>query len=134
MVGDLQKKSFLEPQAAGIDGGQENEIMKSGNLAQNAVDFLSGQNGGQSFFRWRFNDLEQIPVALHDMKVEKLDGAVTDAHGVGLPFVDVLAMNEVPLELLLGDLVGFLAVEEFNELAHMPGIGFLGSFSFAVQF
>ena len=39
-VGDLQKKPFLEPQAAGIDGGKENEIMKSHNLAQNAVDFL----------------------------------------------------------------------------------------------
>jgi len=50
------------------------------------------------------------------------------------PFVDVLAMNEVPLELLLGDLVGLLAVEEFNELAHMPGICFLSAFSFAVEF
>ena len=75
-----------------------------------------------------------MPVALHDMKVEKLDGAVTDAHGVGLPFVDVLAMNEVPLKFLLGDLVGLLAVEKFNELAHMPGIGFLSAFSFAVEF
>ena len=39
-VGDLQKKSFLETQSAGIDGGKENEIVKSRNLAQNAVDFL----------------------------------------------------------------------------------------------
>ena len=89
---------------------------------------------GSRFFRWRFNDLEQMPAALHDMKVERLDGAVTDAHGVGLPFVDVLAMNEIPLKFLLGDLVRRHAVEEFNELANMPGICFLSAFSFAVEF
>ena len=108
--------------------------MKSGDLAQNAVNFLPGQNGRKSFFSWRFDDFEQMLVALHDKKVEKLDGAVTDAHGVGLPFVDVLAMNEIPFKFLLGDLIRVVTVVEFNEFAHMPGIGFLGSFSFAVEF
>ena len=43
-------------------------------------------------------------------------------------------MNEIPFEFLLGDLVRLLAVEQLNELAHMPGTGFPGSFSFAVEF
>ena len=57
-----------------------------------------------------------MPVALYDVKVEKLDGAVTDAHGVGLPFVDVLAMNEIPFKVLLGDLVRLMPLKNSMSL------------------
>jgi len=63
-----------------------------------------------------------MPVALQDMNEEAADSAVADAHGVRRPVIDVLAVQEVILELALADLVRALAIE-LAQHAHRAGVG-----------
>ena len=46
---------------------------------------------------------EYLPVTLQDVLEEESDGAVADAHGVWRESIDVFSMQEVLLELVLGD-------------------------------
>jgi len=62
-------------------------------------------------------DVENMPVALKDLLVEEVDTAVTDAHCIGRPLADILAVKEVVLEFFFGNLVGTLPVE-LDQHAH----------------
>jgi hypothetical protein len=50
-----------------------------------------------------------VPVALKDFLVEKAYPAITDAHGLGGPVIDVFAVEEVVLEFLLRTRSGVLS-------------------------
>jgi hypothetical protein len=54
-------------------------------------------------------DTEDVPVALKDFLVEKAYPAITDAHGLGGPVIDVFAVEEVVLEFLLRTRSGVLS-------------------------
>jgi len=77
-------------------------------------------------------DVENMPVALKDVLVEEADTAVTDAHCIGRPLAEVLAVKEVVLEFLFGNLVGTLPVE-LDQHAHSAGVSLLRAFPFAVE-
>ena len=67
-------------------------------------------------------------------KVERqLNRGVADAHGVGLPLVDVLTMDKIFFEFLLSNPVRVLMVK-FNEFAYMPRAGFLSTLTFTIKF
>ncbi len=73
-----------------------------------------------------------MPVARQYMDVEKTNTAVADAQGLGRPAVDVFAMEEVLLELGLGDEIGRFLVE-LREPTDRAGVGFLSRFSFPIE-
>jgi hypothetical protein len=42
-------------------------------------------------------------------------------------------VDEIFFELILGNPVGIFAVVKFNEFTRVPGIGFLGAFTFSEE-
>jgi hypothetical protein len=58
--------------------------------SSSAASSFSADDRRQAFLGWRLDDFQQMPVPLNNMRVEKLDRRVADAHGIGLPFVDIL--------------------------------------------
>ena len=77
-------------------------------------------------------DAEDVPVPVKDVFVEELDAAIADAHCIGRPLADVLAVKEVVLEFVFGNLVGTLPVE-LDQHAHSAGVSLLRAFPFAVE-
>lgn len=65
-----------------------------------------------------------MPVTLQHVDEEKLDAAVTDAHGGRRPFIDVLAMEEIVLEFRLGDLVRRFSIK-VDEHTYGTGVALL---------
>ena len=71
-----------------------------------------------------------MPLAPLDVGKEKLDAAITDTHGIGRPFVNVLTLEEILLEFLLADLVRIF-VEKLDEHAYGPRVTLLCAFAFS---
>ena len=73
-----------------------------------------------------------MPVSLEDVFVEEANAAIADAHGIGGPVIDVLAVEEIVLEFLLGDQIGGFAIE-LGEHANGAGVGLLSPFPLAIE-
>ena len=131
-IGDFEVETFMESQAAGIDGGEIGVILEGFDLGKNASDFFDAENGRESSFILGSEDSEDVPVSLEDVFVEEAYAAIADAHGIGGPVIDVLPVEEIVLEFLLGDQIGGFAVE-LAEHANGAGVGLLSPFSFAVE-
>ncbi len=131
-IGDFEMESFVESQAAGIDGGKIGVILEGFDLGKNGSDFFTAENGWQSSFGLGSEDSEDVPVALEDVFVEEADATIADAHGIWGPVIDVLAVEEIFLEFLLGDQIGGFAVE-LGEHADGAGVGLLSPFPLAIE-
>lgn len=131
-VGYFQVLCFLEPEAAGVDGTEEGIVLGSVDAGKQSADFLGAEHGREAVLSLGSEDAQDVPVPVEDVFVEEFDTAVADAHGFRRPLADVLAVEEVVLEFLFGDLLGALAVE-LGEHADGSGISLLGAFSFAVE-
>ena len=81
---------------------------------------------------WALQDTEDVPVALEDFLVEEAYPAITDAHGLGGPVIDVFAVEKVVLEFLLRDQIGGFVVE-LRKHAHRAGVGLLGALPLSVE-
>ena len=73
-----------------------------------------------------------MPVSLEDVFEEEANAAIADAHGIGRPVINVLAVKEIVLEFLLGDQIGGFTIE-LGQHADGAGVGLLSSFPFAVE-
>ena len=131
-IGDFEVETFMESQAAGIDGGKIGVILEGFDLGQNASGFFNAKNGRESSFILGSEDSEDVPVSLEDVFVEEAYPAIADAHGIGGPVINVLAVEEIVLEFLLGDQVGGFAIE-LGEHANGAGVGLLSPFPFAIE-
>jgi hypothetical protein len=131
-IGDFEMETFVKPQAAGVDGGKIGIILEGFDTGQNASDFIHAENGGEASFGLGSKDSENVPVSLEDMFVEEAYPAIADPHGIGGPVIDVLPLEEIVLEFLLGDLIGGFAIE-LGEHANGAGVGLLSPFSFAIE-
>jgi hypothetical protein len=125
-------ETFMESQATGIDGGKVGVILKGLDLGKNASDFFNAENGRKASFGLGSEDSENVPISLEDVFVEEAYAAIGDAHGIGGPVINVLAVEEVVLEFLLGDQIGGFAVE-LGEHANGAGVGLLSSFPLAIE-
>jgi len=70
-------------------------------MPQYAVDFFFTEHARKSAFGLGAKDVENMPVVLEHIDIEKPDPAITDSHGVGGPFADIFSMEEIFLEFLL---------------------------------
>ena len=82
-IAGFEMERFLEPQATGIDGCQENIVVEGVDPLEDAVYLLPGQDGWQSSFGLCLEDVEDVPVSPDDMGIEELDCAVGDSQGIG---------------------------------------------------
>jgi len=131
-IGDFQVETFMESQAAGIDGGKIGVILEGFDLGKNGSDFFTAENSRKASFGLGTEDSEDVPVSLEDVFVEEAYAAIADPHGIGGPVMNVLPVEEIVLEFLLGDQVGRLVVE-LAEHANGAGVGLLSPFPFAVK-
>ena len=131
-IGDFEVETFVKSQAAGIDGGEIGVILEGIDLGKNASDFFTAENGRKASFGLGSEDSEDVPVSLEDVFEEEADAAIADAHGIGGPVIDVLAVEEIVLEFLLGDQIGGFAVE-LGEHTDGAGVGLLSPFPFAIE-
>jgi hypothetical protein len=131
-IGDFEIETFVKSEAAGIDGGEIGVILEGFDLGKNASDFFTAENGWESSFGLGSEDSEDMPVSLKDVFVEKANAAITDAHGIGGPVINVLSVEEIVLEFLLGDQIGGFAIE-LAEHANGACVGLLSAFPFAIE-
>jgi hypothetical protein len=131
-IGDFEVETFMESQAAGIDGGKIGVILEGFDLCKNASDFIDAENGRKASFGLGTEDSEDVPVSLEDVFVEEANAAIADAHGIGGPVIDVLPAEEIILEFLLSDQIGGFAVE-LAEHANGACVGLLSAFPFAIE-
>ena len=82
-IGDFEVETFMEPEAAGVDGGKIDVIVEGFDLGKNASDFFDAENGGKASFGLGTEDSEDVPVSLEDVFVEEANPAIADAHGIG---------------------------------------------------
>jgi hypothetical protein len=131
-IGDFEVETFMESEAAGVDGGEVGVILEGFDLGKNASDFFTAENGRKASFSLGSEDSEDVPIALEDVFVEEANAAIADTHGIGGPVIDVLPVEEIVLEFLFGDQIGGFAVE-LAEHANGAGVGLLSPFSFAIE-
>ena len=74
---------FVKSQTAGIDGGEIDVIVEGFDVVQNASDFFSAQNRGESSFGLGSEDSKDVPVSLEDVFVEEPNPAIADPHSTG---------------------------------------------------
>ncbi len=131
-IGDLQMLGFLQAQTAGIDGGEEGVVMRGAYAAQEPPDFFTAEHRGQLLLALGMDQFEGMPVAMQDMLEEKPQPAVADPQGRGRPLIGVSPVEEIMLQIVLGDLIrGFMI--KLHEHAHRTGVRFLGALTFAVE-
>ena len=131
-IGDFEVETFMESQAAGIDGGKIGVILEGFDLGKNGSDFFDAENGRKASFGLGTKDSEDVPVSLEDVFEEEADAAIADAHGIGGPVINVLPVEEIVLEFLFRDQSGGFAVE-LAEHANGAGVGLLSPFSFSIE-
>jgi hypothetical protein len=102
-IGDFEVETFVKPEAAGVDGRKIGVVLEGFDLGKNGSDFLTAENGGKASFGLGTEDSEDVPVSLEDVFVEEAYAAIADAHGIGRPVINVLPVEEIVLEFLLGD-------------------------------
>jgi hypothetical protein len=128
----FEMETFVKSQAAGVDGGKIGVILEGSDLGKNGSDFFTAENGRKSSFGLGTEDSEDVPVSLEDMFEEEADPAIADTHGIGGPVIDVLAVEEIFLEFLLGDQVGGFVIE-LGEHADGACVGLLSPFPLAIE-
>jgi hypothetical protein len=131
-IGYFQAQSLLEPEAAGVDGTEEGIVLGGVDAGEQASDFLGAEHGREAVLGLGSEDAEDVPVPMEDVLIKEFDAAIADAHSFRRPFADVLAVEEVVLEILFGDLIGALA-GELREHANGPGVSLLGAFTLAIE-
>ncbi len=131
-IGDFEVEAFVKSQAAGIDGGEIGVILEGMDLGKNTSDLFTAENGREASFGLGTEDSEDVPVSLEDVFEEEANAAIADAHGIGRPVIDILAVEEIILKFLLGDQIGGFAIE-LGKHTDGAGVGLLSSFPLAVE-
>jgi hypothetical protein len=129
-IGDFEKKSFLEPETAGVDGLQIGIIMKGSNVGEDFSYFFSGKDSGKPPFPFGFSEFEGVPFPLQDIDKEEFDAGVADPHGCRTPLKDFLAMDKILDKFFFRDFIRSFVIK-FGKLSHGTDIGFLGPFTHA---
>ncbi len=123
-VADLQADAFLQPQPAGVDGGQADAIRRAVHTGQDLTDLGGTKHRRQFLLVGRADQVEGGPVAPQGVLEEELDAAQRQGRGAAGDVLDVVEVEEVLAEVLFADLVGGLAAVG-DELADGADVGLL---------
>jgi len=124
-IGDFQGHGFGDAEPGAIAGQQHSAVLDAGDVLQEALDFVGGQDDGQFLIQAGAGKIVFIPGHLQGDQVEELHG--------GNERIDALR-GEFPLlgqiQLVLADgfqiqLLG-AAVEILGELGHIMDVAALG--------
>ena len=126
-VADLEVETFAEPEAAGVEGGEEDLVARKLDVSEQESGFLTGENDREFEMGSGLNDSQLVrPFPTKSQLPEDFDGAEGLVGGGVSELFDRLEVNEVSLNLLEGEEIGS-AVEVFAELTDTSQIGLLGA-------
>ena len=126
-VADLEVETFAEPEAAGVEGGEEDLVARKLDVIEQESGFLTGENDREFEMGSGLNDSQLVrPLPTKSQLPEDFDGAEGLVGGGVSELFDRLEVNEVSLNLLEGEEIGS-AVEVFAELTDTSQIGLLGA-------
>ena len=126
-VAHLQPESFSQTQAAGIDRGQADAVIKTLHVAEKVADFGSGKDQRQFELGIGADQLQFLrPVALEGLLPKELEGADELGRSLTGDLLDGLEVNTVLADLLNGDPFG-RAVVVLAELADTGVAGLFGA-------
>lgn len=126
-VADLEVETFAEPEAAGVEGGEEDLVARKLDVSEQESGFLTGENDREFEMGSGLNDSQLVrPFTSKSQLPEDFDGAEGLVGGGVSELFDRLEVNEVSLNLLEGEEIGS-AVEVFAELTDTSQIGLLGA-------
>ena len=126
-VADLEVETFAEPEAAGVEGGEEDLMARKLDVIEQESGFLTGENDREFEMGSGLNDSQLVrPLPTKSQLPEDFDGAEGLVGGGVSELFDRLEVNEVSLNLLEGEEIGS-AVEVFAELTDTSQIGLLGA-------
>lgn len=126
-VADLEVETFAEPEAAGVEGGEEDLMARKLDVIEQESGFLTGENDREFEMGSGLNDSQLVrPFPTKSQLPEDFDGAEGLVGGGVSELFDRLEVNEVSLNLLEGEEIGS-AVEVFAELTDTSQIGLLGA-------
>jgi hypothetical protein len=128
----LKGKGFREPEAQAVDGGAGDLVVQGGGGGKEPPDLLHTEDSGETVCSLCAQERQRVPVALEDMLREEANTAGADTHGRWSEAVDVFPVQEVALQLLFRNVVGWFMVE-LREQAYFPDRGFLRPFAFATE-
>jgi hypothetical protein len=95
----LQGQGCMEPTASTIDGGAGDLVMPGGGGREEPPDLLHPEDGWETVGSWRANECEGMPGALENVLIEKAHATGAEAHGRWGKAIDVVAVQEVALQL-----------------------------------
>lgn len=106
--------------------------MKGADTAEQMPDLLDTEHGRQALFILSAQEIEGVPVTPEHVQEDEANPSVADPHRVGRPLIDVLAVEDIVLQLFFCDAIRGCVVE-LGQHAYGPGVRFLGALAFAVQ-
>jgi hypothetical protein len=128
----LEEEGVMEPEAQARNGGAVGLIVEGGGRLPESLALLHIEDGREPAGGVCTQERERGPSALEDMLIEEADATIAEAQGRGGQAVDVVAVQEIALQLLFGDAVGG-CVGELGQQADCSDIGCLRPFAFAAE-
>ena len=125
-VADFQMEAFTEPQAAGIDRGQGDPMIQSGDRGENLAHFPRREDHGQFELGLGADQFQFAgPLAAQGLLPKVFDGANGLGGGLTGDFLDRLEVDEVLADLFGAEQIGRLTVV-VAELNDTGVVSFLG--------
>ena len=131
-IAHLKVKRFVQAQPTAGDGGEGDAMVQGGSGVEETVHLFQAEESREAVFGRCANEVESLPAACKDVVGEEAEGAVADAHGTGREVVDMLAVEDVLLQLLCREKVRRCA-GELSQQAYLTDRGLLGAFALATE-
>lgn len=126
-VANLQVETFAEPEATGVEGGEEDSMAGKLDVIEQESDFLGGKDDREFEVGSRPDDRQLVrPRPTKSQLPEDFDGTEGLVGGGVSELFDRLEVNEVRLNLWEGEQIGS-AIKVLAELTNTSEIGLLGA-------
>jgi hypothetical protein len=100
---DLKLSPLLEPQTAGVYGRETDSVARNLDEAENLVNLIGAEDGGELFLVGRANEAQSGQVLVEGMLEEELDAAQSNGERTAGVFLDILEMEKILSQFFLGD-------------------------------
>ena len=131
-VRDPELDAFGQAQAAGVDGGQAQAVVRQAHGLKQAMHFVVRQHIGQRLRFGGANHVQDAPVPAQRLGIKRLDSAQGLFHGRKRPMSGVSDVQDILPNLLVRELIR-RGVEVFGQHPHRADIRLLRPIGLALQ-
>jgi hypothetical protein len=128
----LCNPDFVQVQATGIDGKEKGMVVRGVDAGKKPAYFILTEHSRKLLLPLGAQVIEGMPLTLQYIDEEEPNTAVTDTQGGTRPIGDILTVEEILLQFLLGNKVRGLVLK-VSELAHRAGVCLLSALGKSVK-